>query len=359
MKTQATLTLVATVFLSASAVTAKASTAGWNPFGDVTPTGIGNIPQGPNPILGYPALHLSAVDLYQAEGTPVYSVRAGFASIVNLPSPEDWTTTIQVKSVDGLLTYFMHLDPNSVSSNPDERSKTGAWVTEGTYLGRLTKAPAPLHSHVHFGVADCKRRRGINPLGLLAIKDTEAPKILAILAEKKGIDQGETLTGKVDLTAEAVDTIDGMAGNFAPNRIEFSIRPLFGNRAPIFKTVLFDATEYPFLPKIGVSHSPETNFDCEHFDEFDGYTPRIGMTLYRWRKYDPAHPEAQLSFALTANTQFLSAADRTWIKPHEGPWDTTLVLDGRYEIKVTASDIRGNRTTKRRVFEVQNSQSRL
>ncbi len=343
-------------FLAASALASADEPWAWNPFGDVPPTGIGNIPQGPNPIFGVNALHLMAVDLYQAEGTPVYSVEAGFASFPHLPAAEGWTTTIQVLGPDGLLTYFMHLDRGSISAEFGDRLKAGTWVDEGAYLGKLTKAPAPLRSHVHFGAADCGRRMRINPLRYLTIGDTQAPKILAIIAEKDGVDQGDTLSGKVDLTAEVVDAIDGMKGNYAPNRIEFSIRAA-ANRKPIFRTVLFDATEIPFSEKIGVSHSPESNWKCEHFEEFDGYNPRLGSALYRRTPYDPAHPEKQLSFALTMDTHLLNSMERSWLKPHEGPWDTALVSDGLYTLEVVAADIRGNRTVKRRTFRVKNSVS--
>ncbi len=319
----------------------------WNPFLSKSVKSIGNMILSPNlDFDGSYSLHLGAIDLHQEPGTPVYSVRRGIPSLPKGRKGDSelggWTTTVQVLSDDGILTYFMHLDPDSISLSLREHIERKEPIEAGTKLGVLYKHQT-LDSHVHFGAADCQRHLRLNPQSFLDYKDTERPRILSILLSEGGdnqlVDLPGTVSGEVELTLLAFDTVDGMKKKYPVNRVDLEI---FSWEREVYSATVFDATAMP-------ANEPLDN-RCEFLTDYDGYSPALGDTLYRHpRERLPAFP-----IALTAKKESVPDHLKTWFNPFPGPWKTYLYPNGFYTVIATVFDAKGNSTSFLRVLKIQN-----
>ncbi len=331
----------------------------WNPFGNKTFTHFGNLPVTPNTFFwNIPSLHLGAVDLFQSPNTSAYSVHEGVLKFPTHPKNDlqgdKWITTLQILRGDGILTYYTHLDPTSIpiGIRKGAESPEGTFVEKGTFLGSLAKH-LNIPSHLHFGVADCKARVKLNPLLTLDYEDTHSPIIENL--EITPMHSRDTVSGKVELTANIYDRIDGMDLDYPPNRVEFSILEMGKNHKLVFSTLLFDSKSNPFINING-------NLKCENFLEFDGYEPFLGNAIYRSKSYGPKSYGRGFPYSLTSKTDKLTPEARSWFKPFLGPWNTAecdvhgnrTFPDGRYEIRIKARDIKGNTGRFKREFIVQN-----
>jgi hypothetical protein len=341
-----------------------------NPFKGVKWNRIGNLPQSPNFVLGAPFMHFSAVDLFQDAGTSVFSVHDGEVSMPRMSSSASpWVMTLQVLGEKGELSYYMHLDPHSIPSHflahHDPAQKV--IVKKGDYLGKLIHSNGVLMPHLHFGMADCRRRKRLNPMKFLDIVDRIPPTINEVVAEKKGVKVVGPLSGKIDFTAEIYDQIDGSAEFYPPNKIDFSftalgsdqneLRTISSNR--FFEGTLFDATEFPFMDRSLEHPNGEIYFNCEDFFEFDGYALDAQGVIFRKMN----RRGTGFYYALTVDGfEKMERAHRS-VHPYPGKWNTAECWsDGRrkfpngdFRVEVRASDSHGNQAHYEKVFQIANA----
>ncbi len=342
-----------------------------HPFGPLRETRIGNIPHSPNLTLWGPIFHFMAVDLFQDVGTPVYAAHDGMLAFAHSNLKQGWTTTLSIRRDDGLLTYYMHVDPHAIPPHlaiPLEQGREVP-VHQGELISALISTPgSTLHPHLHFGMANCSTRMSLNPLLYLGISDSISPKIHFIrVSNRVGIDDSEerekVFSGPLDLSVEASDRWRGSSELYPPNRIEFEIRRLrFGKRSVLIESkVLFDASQIPFRQRIGKAIAQ----NCEIFSEFDHYASAHEASLYRFAPFAHRKPPyfifgiTQKPFLEISNDSYQALP---WITPLSGPWRTDrcdpagkfIYPNGKYEISVRASDISGNSSTKKRRIEIKN-----
>jgi hypothetical protein len=321
----------------------------WNPFDPGKVLGFGNQTLTPNfGLHGEMPLHLSAVDLKQDAGTPVYAVRKGVPSFPKADLT-GWTTTVQVLGDDGILTYFMHLEPTSIPDSLKADMAANRPIEKGTLLGVLYKHKH-LKPHVHFGAADCRNHLRINPQPLVDYTDTVAPTISKIVAHdpKDGEmkDLGDTVRGDIDLTVFAHDST-GRENEVLPlTRLEFEIRSA---NVRVFTSTVFDSSTMP-------ARASAHDDSCQDFVDYDGYDSRLGEAIYRRAGVRKLMREKMVGFpySLTRDTDFVTEELRSWFQPYYGTWKTAKFANGRYELHVRATDAKGNHADYRRTLQVAN-----
>jgi hypothetical protein len=78
-----------------------------------------------------------------------------------------------------------------------------------------------------------------------------------------------------------------------------------------------------------------------------------GEVRYSATASDPSGV-AKVSFGLSGDGVDLTFEDNT--SPYEGSFDSTILSNGRYILTVTATDTKGNATTKTHSFKIENTQ---
>lgn len=235
------------------------------------------------------------IDIVAPDGTAVYSVAPGRVHVVS-PS------AIAVRGGGASNFAYWHIRP---------AVKNGKSVKLHALLGYI----APGYGHVHF--AENRSGRYINPLrrgALTPYTDTAAPTIASLDYYDSAYHdlEGATLSGTVGLTADAFDTPQ-LVSNWpwaitTPARIEWKLSDVGGRKIKAGRWDLGSAL-----------------LTLDPLTVFAPYTLKNnlhGAGLYNY-----------------------------WLGPR---WDTTLVANGAYGLGVTASDIRGNATTKTVSFTVAN-----
>jgi hypothetical protein len=269
-------------------------------------------------------------------------VRKGF------PKLEGWETTVQVLSDDGILTYYMHLAPDSIPPALRTAIDRKQRIEAGSFLGKLYRHRSP-PSHVHFGAADCQRHLRLNPLRYLDYTDTTPPTLTGIVVHRPGDkaakDLGARVNGDVDLTLLAYDSIDGMPELFPIDRLDLEI--VSESRGRIFRSTVFDDSETP-------TRASREDGSCQYLTDYDWYEEALGNTMYRRYWPDGFKKNSSFPIALTAQTSGLPSHLQTWYHPCPGPWRTKLYPTGTYRIQVTAFDAKGNSSSYSRTIEIAN-----
>lgn len=362
--------LVPSVVLAEVTPTPHTPFAILHPFGPLRETRIGNLPHSPNVTLFGPMLHFMAVDLFQAQGTHVYAAHDGNLAFARENLQTGWTTTLRILRDDGLYTYYMHVDPETIPPHLAIEITQGreVRVSAGTLIASLIASPGhTLRPHLHFGMANCATRTRLNPIRYLGVQDQTAPRIhsiqIANVLSREPDPKAKQFSGDLELSVEISDRWQGTEETYPPNRVEYQIKRLrAGKRSAIVESnVLFDATQIPFIRKNGA----ELTNRCEIFAEIDGYATGFEARLYR--RVIPAPRDAQtFVYSITQNSPFIANGPQfqptQWITPHVGAWQTQrcdtqgqrLYPDGTYEISVRASDIFGNSSIKKRRIEILN-----
>jgi hypothetical protein len=256
------------------------------------------------------ALHFG-IDIATPDGTPVYPVRSGVASLLG-------GRTVAVDSGNGFIAQYWHIVPAIKPGQKVEAYKT--------VLGHVMDG----YEHVHFTEID--HGRIVNPLApghLGPYQDSTAPRVSSISIRES--DTGpellpEFVHGRVVLIAQAYDMpavpVPGVWNNLpvAPALLTWRVEA-----AKDGKVVLHD----------------QTAFD-------------VRVTL-------PNDPFWQCYARGTRQNMSTFNGQRAWREPgvylyklSRTPFDTARLPNGIYTLVVTATDIRGNQSSSRQVFIVRN-----
>jgi murein DD-endopeptidase MepM/ murein hydrolase activator NlpD len=258
------------------------------------------------------ALHFG-IDIATPDGTAVYPVRSGVASLVG-------RRTVSVDSGNGFVAQYWHIVPTVTPGQKVEAHKT--------VLGRVMKG----YEHVHFTEID--HGRIVNPLapGHLAPYDDNTPPRVSAISFREA-DTGpeilpEFVHGRVVLIAQAYD-MPAMAV------------PGVWNNLPVAPALLTWRIESAKNDKVVLPE--QTGFD-------------VRLTLPRddfWLYYARGTRQNMSTFS----------GQRAWREPGvylyklgRRPFDSARLPNGIYTLRVTATDIRGNRSSTGQVFIVRNRQ---
>lgn len=252
------------------------------------------------------------VDISAPDGTPVYAVRSGTATVFG-------GTNVQVDSGHGFKAQYWHIVP---------AVKPGQRVTaRKTVLGHVQKG----YEHVH--LTQLENGRPVNPLApgrMGPYEDTTAPQVSEI-SFRAGRSNAEiipeALTGTVVPVVRAADTTALPAPGIwrdlpvAPALLTWHVERANGGRVVIRKQVAFDVRE------------------------------RIPSNDLFWSVYARGSRQNMTTFgkqrAWRTPGTYLYRLTRT-------PLDTRKLANGIYRLVATASDIRGNESSLAQVFIVRN-----
>lgn len=251
------------------------------------------------------------VDIAVADGTPVYPVRSGVATLRG-------GRTVHVESGNGFATQYWHIIPAIAS---------GQQVVEGkTVLGHVMKG----YEHVHF--SELENGRAVNPLApghMGPYADSTAPTVTAISFRRGGAEVlPEFVHGRLDVVARISDVpalrVPGIWRDLpvAPAVITWRVERVADGRR-----VMREATSYDVR---------RTLPDDDAFWHYYARGSRQNMSTFNSR--------------------------RAWRQPGvylydltRAPLDTSRLANGIYRLVVTAGDIRGNRGTTTQNFIVRNA----
>ena len=252
------------------------------------------------------------VDISAPDGTRVYPVVSGTVSTVS----GDW---VGVDTADGRSFQYWHIQPAVT---------LGARVeADNTVLGTILKG----QEHVHFTEID--DHRIVNPLQaghLTPYRDATRPEVDAITFRASDLGRDlmpNFLRGSVELIAEAYDTpalpVPGSWKDMpvTPALLTWHLQTLGGRL-------------------VGREHvAADFRRVIPPNSEFWSYYAR--GTYQNQSVFKPHYSYAQPGCFLFKLTR--------------GPFDTRSVPDGVYDLVVTATDIRGNRSSSRQTFIVRNN----
>ncbi len=251
------------------------------------------------------------IDIAAPNGTAVYPVADGVVSFVN----REW---IEVNSGNGSAFEYWHVRA---------RVKLGQRVTARvTVLGRV-KSPA---EHVH--LTQVENRRAVNPLApgrLTPYEDVTVPEIGSISFRRTETGRDELphfLRGRLHIVVEATDlpsvAVPGVWNGLpvTPSRISWRVQRWTG------KVVLRERVARDVASTVPVN------------GEFWVYYAR--GTYQNMAVFRPHY-----SYLQRGSYQF---------KLTRGPFDTRTLRDGIYDLVVTASDSRGNSSSRTMRFTVHN-----
>jgi TolB protein len=240
------------------------------------------------------------IDLGAPPGTPVYAVATGFVFI-----PPDRPGHITVFRADGSMVIYWHL-PAAVASGQ-------LAIANRTILGYIERD----HEHVHF--AESRGGRVINPMrrgGMGPYVDDTAPVVLAVRFERDGRRVRSPLRDALDIVAESHDpppiapSSPWHGALYAPALVKWRVVGARG-RAHRSWTTVFDVR----------TRLPATAFSSIFAPGTDQNRP---------------NRPARYRFYLARG------------------WESRRLRDGEYVLEVRVTDIRGNSTTHREPFEVEN-----
>ena len=252
------------------------------------------------------------VDISVPDGTPVYAVRDGVAS---LRGPRN----VRVVSGHGFTTEYWHIVP---------AIRDGQTVSAySTVLGRVMKG----YEHVHF--SEFRNGQPVNPLArghMGPYADLTAPQVSTIGFRDAASDAEvipESVSGKIVPVARIQDlpalTVKGIWGNLpvAPALITWHVERASNSRIVLRERIAFDVRR--------------TMPQNDNFWRFYARGSRQNMATFRtqraWR---------------TPGTYLYRLGQR--------PLDTRRLRNGIYRLVVTATDIRGNSGELAQVFIVRN-----
>jgi Peptidase family M23 len=254
------------------------------------------------------------VDIAVPDGTAVYPVRSGAASVRGL--------TVIVDSGDGFATEYWHIVPTVTNGQKV--------IAYETVLGHVLKG----YEHVHFTEDD--HGRPVNPLApghLGPYDDTTAPIVHSISFRQSEIGPDllpESVHGRVVLIAHAYDMpAEPVPGDWndlpvAPALLTWRLERCKDARVVVRERTAFDVrTTLPPNPSFWQHYARGTRQNMATFDRQRAWM-EPGTYLYK-------------------------------LTPR--PFDTTSLPNGIYRLVVTVADIRGNASSVRQVFIVRNSRS--
>lgn len=254
------------------------------------------------------------VDVAAADGTAVYPVRSGTATVRS-------GTTVGVSSDNGFATQYWHIVP---------AVRTGQNVVAyRTVLGHVARGA----HHVHFTELD--EGRPVNPLApghLAPYADRTPPKISSIWF-RRGPAQREI--APEFLRGRIIPIVDAYDMPALPVR-----SPAYWRNLPVSPALLTWHMEQVATGRVVVSR--QTAFDV-----------RSSLPSNRpfWSVYARGSHQNMLQFT----TRRYGWQPGVYLyRLTRGPFDTRRLGNGVYRLVVTATDTRGNRSSSSQVFTVLN-----
>jgi hypothetical protein len=280
-------------------------------FGDPRTTFAGPpTPSGLMTSSGIFALHFG-IDIATADGTPVYPVRSGIATLIN-------ARVVAVDSGNGFVAEYWHIVPTVKPGQKVEAFKT--------VLGHVMKG----YEHVHFTEID--HGRIVNPLApghLGPYQDSTTPRVNSITFRES--DNGpeilpEFVHGRVVMIAQAYDMPalpvpgDWAGLPVAPALITWRVESARSGKVIVRERTAFDV---------------RTTLPDEDFWQCYARGTRQNMSTFNGQR---AWREPGVYLYKLSRVAF----------------DSTRLPNGIYTLRVTATDIRGNHSSSRQVFIVRN-----
>ncbi|MEO5575730.1 MAG: M23 family metallopeptidase [Gaiellaceae bacterium] len=252
------------------------------------------------------------VDIAVPDGTAVYPVRSGTASLLG-------GRNVQVDSGAGFKTQYWHIIP---------AVKQGQQVTaQQTVLGHVMKG----YEHVHF--TELRNGRPVNPLapGHLGPYDEETAPQLGTISFRVGNTAREALvesvTGAVVPVVRAQDLparrVPGLWADLpvAPALLTWHVERAANGRIAVPRRVAFDVR----------TSIPENSAFWTYYARGSRQNMATFGTQRAWR---------------TPGTYLYRLSRK--------PFDTRKLRNGVYRLVVTATDIRGNSSSLAQIFVVRN-----
>jgi hypothetical protein len=254
------------------------------------------------------------VDIAAPDGTAVYAVRSGTASIAN-------DECVGVRSDDGFSAQYWHIVP----AVRDGQSV----IAYKTVLGHIAKASHHVHlTELHNGVP-------VNPLApghLTPYADHTTPTVSSISFRNAPAGREiapEFLRGRVYMVVDAHD--------MPAMRV---LSPARWRDLPVAPALLTWRMERSDTGKVVVGE--RTAFDVRStLPEASGF----------WSVYARGSHQNMLQFE---TWRFWSQPGAYLYRLTRGAFDTRTLRDGVYRVIVTASDTRGNHSSTSRLFTVHN-----
>jgi hypothetical protein len=280
-------------------------------FGDPRTTFAGPpTPRGLMTSSGIFALHFG-IDIATADGTPVYPVRSGIATLIN-------ARVVAVDSGNGFVAEYWHIVPTIKPGQKVDAFKT--------VLGHVMKG----YEHVHFTEID--HGRIVNPLApghLGPYQDRTMPRVSSIAFRES--DTGpeilpEFVHGGVVMIAQAYDMPalpvpgDWAGLPVAPALITWRVESAKDGKVFLAERTAFDV---------------RTTLPDEDFWQCYARGTRQNMSTFNGQR---AWREPGVYLYKLSRVAF----------------DSTRLPNGIYTLRVTATDIRGNHSSSRQVFIVRN-----
>ncbi|MFH1701090.1 MAG: peptidoglycan DD-metalloendopeptidase family protein [Candidatus Zixiibacteriota bacterium] len=277
---------------------------------------------------GLPYFH-PGIDILAPAGTPVCAVKSGYVKAILTTSAElHWRVVIGdfggEEECDGWL--YAHLDESSITVEEGQR------VEAGTIIGKLVEWPVAGFHHLHFAkvrhsgeVWDSNWQFIGNPLDELdPLHDSIAPvfenaigeQLLAFSVNESEyyFNEGEALSGNVDIIARVYDYINDDNWKVAPYQIDYKIE---------------GKASLPWMNVVNFTGKIEFDKNVEVIYKRDQLCPTRGN--YDDRQF----------FHVITNTD----GDNEIEESDAGfSWETDKFPDGQYTIYVRATDKAGNVT---------------
>lgn len=253
------------------------------------------------------------VDISAPDGTPVYAVRDGVASLRG-------GRTVRAEHGDGLATEYWHIVP---AVRPGQEIEA-----EKTVLGYVMKG----YEHVHF--SEFRNGVTVNPLApghMGPYRDRTVPSLGGV-SFRRGSSEilPELVSGRIRLLVQAYDMpalrVPGVWNGLpvAPARLTWLVKRATDGRVAVARRESFDVRRT--IPSNDAFWSVYARGTRQNMSTFQGRRS--------WRQ-----PGVYV-FALTRD-----------------PLDTRKLRNGIYRLVVTAEDIRGNESTTTQTFIVRNGRA--
>ncbi|MDH5681718.1 MAG: M23 family metallopeptidase, partial [Spirochaetota bacterium] len=287
----------------------------------------------------------------------------GVAQLFLDPDDSNHRSGVVVYGDNGLVWFYLHLKPSSITTKLDWMTNRKVRVKRGELLGVIS-SQIPTFPHLHLELWN--DALPVNPIPYLKpLKDNKKPEIGRIHFYKNNTDERikdslnglPVVYGDVDIVAEIQDRIPPSPYSLTPYRIDYQIEPLneeTGGRAFRMRPYRFDIL--PGLGRLPIARN---------YWRIDPYLLELQGKVHNIFKFS-ADSQTYSHFIKRKRRYFyiLTNSMNGKISEEKGYWNTdkkrrgeAVYPDGRYRITVSAYDYAGNKGEKSVDVLVENEES--
>ncbi len=295
------------------------------------------------------------VDIRRPNGTKVYAARGGKVTALYWYGRQPLYFEVQITDADGFRWQYHHVDQPRVPQAIYDAFRNGTPIATGAEIGTVVTWPSSAYGmrfhHIHLNVI-APDGRYMNPLNfMLEIADATPPTVKNIYAlpnaSTRALNNGSsgaTVSGRVDIVAEAEDLIAGQPYQLTIHRTTWEIEQISGP---------------------GHHRMPETTFWLFNYLPGGSNNRAYAHDIFKSSLYDSANRRKRTSGNYTSRVFLYTVTNRTGpssVSDASGYWDTAakdrfgqaLWPNGQYRVTVRAYDIKGNAGSKNIIVTVQN-----